>query len=186
MSTKPKRHRIELRLRELLQLFNSLDPSPFVERDLDANAEEFIVGWAREVPKRQELELVIHLAAAPESERAASVEDAVQRYFSARVLAKRREIRELMRRGWRSLAVGLGFLALCLFLGEILVSRFGGTLTTFVAESLTIGGWVAMWRPMEIYLYGWWPLVAERRNFERLSRMAVKLVLPVGGEGGRK
>ena len=29
---------IELRMREIAQLFNSLDPSPFLERDLDANA----------------------------------------------------------------------------------------------------------------------------------------------------
>ena len=35
--------RIQLRLRELAQLFNSMDPSPFLDRDLDADAEEFIV-----------------------------------------------------------------------------------------------------------------------------------------------
>lgn len=34
---------IELRRREIAQLFNLLDPSPFLERDLDANVEEFIV-----------------------------------------------------------------------------------------------------------------------------------------------
>ena len=33
-----------LQLRELPQLFNSMDPSPFLDRDLDADAEEFIVG----------------------------------------------------------------------------------------------------------------------------------------------
>lgn len=39
------RNRIELRLRHVNQLFNSLDPSPFYEQDLDSDAEEFIVGW---------------------------------------------------------------------------------------------------------------------------------------------
>lgn len=38
----PDSQQIELRLRELAQLFNSLDPSPFIERDLDSDAEEFI------------------------------------------------------------------------------------------------------------------------------------------------
>jgi hypothetical protein len=42
------------------QLFNSMDSSPFVERDLDAGAEEFITSWARELPSERELELVIH------------------------------------------------------------------------------------------------------------------------------
>src|SRR4051812_36598729 len=35
--------RMNLKLRELAQLFNSMDPSPFLDRDLDHDAEEFIV-----------------------------------------------------------------------------------------------------------------------------------------------
>ena len=38
---------IEVRVGELKQLFNAMDPSPFREKDLDPSAEEFIVGWAR-------------------------------------------------------------------------------------------------------------------------------------------
>ena len=34
---------IEVRVGELRQLFNAIDPSPFRERDLDPRAEEFIV-----------------------------------------------------------------------------------------------------------------------------------------------
>lgn len=62
---------ITLRLRELTQLFNSMDPSPFVERDLDADAEEFITSWARELPSKRELELVILLAHPPSPDRLA-------------------------------------------------------------------------------------------------------------------
>ncbi|HYF36884.1 MAG TPA: hypothetical protein VD994_16425 [Prosthecobacter sp.] len=39
---------IEVKLTELAQLFNSMDPSPSHERDLDQDAEDFIVSWARE------------------------------------------------------------------------------------------------------------------------------------------
>ena len=39
---------IEIHVSELRQLFNAIDPSPFRERDLDPDAEEFIVDWARE------------------------------------------------------------------------------------------------------------------------------------------
>ena len=56
---------IELKLSNLNQLFNSMDPSPFHERDLDANAEEFIVSWAMEHPRQDELGLVIHLSGDP-------------------------------------------------------------------------------------------------------------------------
>src|ERR1700688_3953403 len=94
---------VMLRLRELSQLFNSLDPSPFIERDLDADAEEFIMSWARELPASRELELVIHLAHNSAPHRINGVEDAVRRYFSTRAEIKRREFSQLMRRGRLSL-----------------------------------------------------------------------------------
>ena len=56
---------IEVRIRELAQLFNSFDPSPFHERDLDRDAEEYIVGWARELPSDASLRIIVHL---PEDE----------------------------------------------------------------------------------------------------------------------
>ena len=43
-------HTISLKLRDVNQLFNSMDPSPFIEKDLDDDAEEFIVTWAQEFP----------------------------------------------------------------------------------------------------------------------------------------
>jgi hypothetical protein len=32
-----------------------------------------------------------------------------------------------------------------------------------------------MWRPMEIFLYEWWPLLRSRRMYENLSRMRVEI-----------
>ena len=166
---------IKLQLRELAQLFNSMDPSPFHDRDLDADAEEFIVSWARELPPSHPFELVIHLASPPPPERAAEVEPAVRHYFAERAAMKQREFRLLMRRGRTSLIVGLLFLIACLLIGELFAKLGHGAGANILKESMTIGGWVAMWRPLEIYLYDWWPLQAERRVLERLSRMCVRL-----------
>src|SRR5260370_14240537 len=44
---------IEVHVGELKQLFNSIDPSPFRNKDLDPKAEEFIVGWAKDCPVTQ-------------------------------------------------------------------------------------------------------------------------------------
>jgi hypothetical protein len=170
--------RIEVRLRELAQLFNSMDPSPFIDRDLDANAEEFIVSWAREHPTGHELELAIHLATPPPPDRAAGVQEAVQHYFKARAQMKRSEFRHLMKVGRQSLTIGLMFLAGCLFLAGLAAKLGAGTAADIVREGLTILGWVAMWRPLQIYLYDWWPLLEEQRLFARLARMHVRLVLP--------
>ena len=68
-----KVHRIELNLREIGQLFNTMDPSPFHEKDLDHDAEEFIVGWAREFPLRESVELVVHLSVLPAGQDAQAI-----------------------------------------------------------------------------------------------------------------
>jgi hypothetical protein len=54
---------IEVRVDELSQLLDTLDPFPFRERDLDKDAEEYIVGWAREFPRDQPISIVIHAPA---------------------------------------------------------------------------------------------------------------------------
>lgn len=170
---------IQLRLRDLAQLFNSMDPSPFRERDLDADAEEHIVEWAQEhVKDHAEFLLEIHLPEPPPPERGAGIEESIQHYFRMRSEAKEREFRQLMRRGRISLIVGLLFLIACFFLGELIAKLGYGTAAELIRESLTIGGWVAMWRPLEIYLYDWWPLRDERHLLERLARMRVRLILP--------
>ena len=170
---------IRLSLRELAQLFNSMDPSPFVERDLDADAEEYITSWAREVPPGRELELAITLAEMADD---TGLEQAVRRYFSSRAAIKRLEFGQLMRRGRVSLGIGSLFLVLCLLLGEFLAKSNPGAVSDIIREGLTIAGWVAMWRPLEIYLYDWWPLFEERRRLDRLARIRVRIVAPDDGQ----
>lgn len=169
---------ITLRLRELTQLFNSMDPSPFVERDLDADAEEFITSWARELPANRDLELVIQLAVPASQDRLAGVEDAVRRYFSTRTTIKRLEFSQLMRRGRLSLSVGIIFLVSCLLLAQLVAQARSGSAANILVEGLTICGWVAMWRPLEVYLYDWWPLLEERRRLDRLAKIRVRIVMP--------
>src|SRR3954452_638106 len=52
---------IEVRVAALPHLFNTIDPTPFKERDLDPRVEEFIVGWAREIPHNKRIALLVHL-----------------------------------------------------------------------------------------------------------------------------
>lgn len=55
----PKCSVIEVHVGELKQLFNAIDPSPFRDKDLDSKAEEFIVGWAKELQREATLALVV-------------------------------------------------------------------------------------------------------------------------------
>jgi len=167
---------IEVKLTELNQLFNSLDPSPFHERDLDHDAEEFIVSWAQEHPRKHDLKLVVHLAKKPADVADARllVADSVAHYFEYRAEMTLREFKRLMREGRASFFIGLLFLGTCQFIATLLLPATGNW-QTVAREGLTIIGWVAMWKPLEIYLYRWWPLLTLRKLYQRLSRMPVEV-----------
>ena len=90
-STAPA-HRIEVRLQELSQLFNSMDPTPFHHKDLDPDAEEFITSWALEHPRDAEFEILIHLAGGnPPADAEAMVREALGNYFTYRAEHARRD-----------------------------------------------------------------------------------------------
>ena len=57
------------------------------------------------------------------------------------------------------------------------VGRAGdSTIYVLARESLVIGGWVAMWRPLEIFLYDWWPLRRRELEFARLAKIRTSVV----------
>ncbi len=168
---------IELRLRELNQLFDSFDPAPFHEKDLDRDAEEFVTSWAREFPAGTPLVFRLHL---PEDQRRfepeRTVQSAVENYFTYRAGLARLEVRRILQLGRTSLAIGALFLAACTVAREFFRAAEPGEWQRIADEGLLILGWVAMWRPLELLLYDWWPLLQRRRTFESLSRMRVEIV----------
>lgn len=171
---------IRLRVREVSQLFDSLDPDPFIERDLDDDAVTYIESWAREIHRHLPLKLVVHIADPKgHSDQQQLLETAVKNYFGHMADLARNEFHEMMRRGRLSLIIGLIVLAVAMvsahFVGEALKAKTWGQLAR---EGIMIGGWVAMWKPLEIFLYDWWPLRRKRRDLERLRDMKVEVVLP--------
>jgi hypothetical protein len=180
----PKSAVIEVHVSELKQLFNSIDPSPFRNRDLDPKAEEFIVSWAKDFGREVQLALVVSLdRSAGLPDEVAVLRDAVHEFFRQRALGQRRRLRELLRVGRTSLVIGLVVLASAVAIGDFFTRLMkGGDLGAILRETLVIGGWVSMWRPLEIFLYDWWPIRNEARLSDRLASMPVRIqYLNAGG-----
>lgn len=167
---------IELKVQKLHQLFNSMDPSPFHERDLDDDAEEFIVSWAREHHRTTPLKLLVHLEQHPEEGDAQKiVTDSMHHFFGYKADLNRRELRQLLREGWISLLIGLVFLFACVLTAQKLTRYAGEDWKDLTKEGLTILGWVAMWHPLEIYLYLWWPRWSLGQVYRKLSVIPVEV-----------
>ncbi|WP_271568215.1 hypothetical protein [Bradyrhizobium sp. CCBAU 11386] len=111
--------------------------------------------------------------------------DAFGHHFADRANATQRDINELFRIGRWSLAIGLAILITCLLFAHVVVGAlFVNPLRRLLEESLLILGWVANWRPLEIFLYDWWPLVRRRDLYRRISKAAIETRAVVQSESG--
>lgn len=165
---------IELRLSSIEQLFHSLDPLPFREGDLAPEVDEYIVECARELPKAGAIVIRVH---APNdvtgSGQRVDVEQAIRSFYAGRAKAEGRVIRDHFGDGRSALVIGLAILATCLLVSWRLAEGVTSPVSRIAQESLVIVGWVAIWRPAEIFLYDWMPLSRRRRLFRRLAAAQV-------------
>ena len=170
-------HQIELRIVQLSELFNSMDPTPFHHRDLDPDAEKFLESWALQFPQGSHFRITVHIEKMPQQDAAPLVAEAIHNHFDDKAVLAQRTLRLLMQEGRTSLLIGAGFLALCLFAADLLSAFVHSTPVGLLKESLLIGGWVAMWRPLQIFLYDWWPIVRKAKIYRNLGRASVHVLL---------
>jgi hypothetical protein len=177
---------IEVHVPEIKRIFNAIDPSPFRDKDIDPAAEDFIVNWAKELPRSAPLALVVHVDAAADDLRdAALLPDAIHEFFKHRAIAFRQRLTMLFRRGRMSLLIGLAFLGVSIVIADLLESQTSASqLSKVLREGVLIGGWVAMWKPIEIFLYDWWPIRADARLADRLAVMPVRIHHVAAEESG--
>jgi hypothetical protein len=62
-----------------------------------------------------------------------------------------------------------------MFLRELAFSLGSGTISHIIGEGMLIIGWVAMWRPLEIFLYEWVPIRRRCRTLAMLSKIPVNI-----------
>lgn len=175
---------IEIRLEDVSQLFETMDPFPSRDRELAREADAYIFDWAHELPRNQPLEITIHLpASAAQSAAVRSLDKSLANFFTYRARIVGRELSDLFRMGRRTLMVGLAVLAACLAIGQTLAALVPDSgVAHFFEEGLIIVGWVALWRPLEIFLYDWWPIAQNRKRYRRLAGASVRVQFYNGAE----
>jgi hypothetical protein len=164
---------VSIHVRDLAQMFNSLDPSPFWDRDLDRDAAEFIEDEFSD--RRWAARWQLHVRAAHTGDAtAADVQAAIERYYERLAVSTRLNIREQMRVGEIALLAGIAVFSICTSLRGIL-QQLLHVLPRALDEGLIILAWVALWRPIEGLGYGWVPLYRKRRLYQRLARIQVSV-----------
>jgi hypothetical protein len=148
---------VSIHVRDLVQMFNSLDPSPFWDRDLDRAAAEFVEGEFSEKRSAGVWHLYVHTHGGAAS--AADLQAAIENYYGRLASSARRALREHL---W----------LLCMAARGIIRGTLGG-LPQVLDQGLIILAWLALWRPAEALGYECVPLYRKRRLFQRLAGIRV-------------
>lgn len=155
-------------------LLDERDPTPVPGKDLNPYVSEFVVSWAKEISTQQEIAIRIHVSEPVAPERARRARGAVRAAFETEIWLAERHLRSMLREGRVSLTVGLTALAVSLAASQVIRAAEG--IMLLVKEGLVVAGWVAMWKPIQLYLYDWWPVRREIRMYRRLAHAQVEFV----------
>jgi hypothetical protein len=168
---------VELAIKRVEQLFNTLDPAPFHEKDMDDDAEEYIFEAVEEISLAKPVRLVIYMP--PESVSPGKqlvVREAIEHYFRYRAEITRRQLHHIFWQGRVSLAIGIAFLFICFGIQRLFDTSLPDTFwSSMLREGLMIGGWVALWKPIQIFLYDWWPIRHRMMTYRKISAMEVDI-----------
>lgn len=163
---------IEIRLNNLAQLYDSLDPAPFHEKSLDRDAEAYLLDCAGEHPAGTSLRLMVH---GPENLRShvTQIANAIHSHFSLAHRQVERRWRGHVRLARIVVVAGLFVLTLSLLLRRLLTELpFPGA--GLISEGLLILGWVALWRPIEQAMFDRFDHRHKTALLESLARIPVE------------
>ena len=161
---------VHVHVHEVAQLYNSLDPSPFWDRDLDRDAAEFIEGEFSDRLGAEHWHLLIHVSASTVEVQA--LQKAVASYYHRLAASARRQLSDHLRRARLGLFAGLALFALFMVARNVARAMIHD-LPAVIDEGLIILAWLSVWRPAEMLAYEWLPLHRRRRLYERLSTVRV-------------
>jgi len=170
---------IEIKLSSVMQLFNSFDPAPFHEKELDSAAEHYIVDTVSDFPKKTLLKILIYLP--PDiaaTERAMKIPAAIHNHFQYKMLVSDRKFRTHFRHGRITLLIGLSFLTIALVARQYVSTLENHIVAQLFADALLIIGWAAMWEPITVLLYELWPIIQMKKTYEKISTLEIE-VLPL-------
>lgn len=170
---------VSIHINNLRQFFNSLDPSPFRERDLDAKAAQFIETYANATNTRDPLIIRIFLDTEISKSEERETVDAVRFYYETERDHAKVDLKSILREGQTSLLVGILIFIVCIAASaSVETTSQSSWWSVTLTQSFTVLAWVALWKPIETVLYRWWPTFSRIRLLSRIAGATVQIVMP--------
>ncbi|MFM6927575.1 MAG: hypothetical protein ACKOX6_03885 [Bdellovibrio sp.] len=168
---------IEIHVKEASQLFDSKDPAPFHERDLDGSFATYLIASAEEHNTRSKpFRIQIDIDETHSTLTEEKIVAAVQGYFKYQIDLKRLEFTRTLRMARLFLVIGLITLLFCLFIARLLRVIESDFIQTTLREGIVIFGWVSLWKPLELFLFDWYPIYDQIRLFRKICKSPMSVV----------
>lgn len=166
---------VSLSVRSVEQIFDVRDPAPFREKDLDDNFARYLLLAIRTHPTAKQVHLDVLTPRLDNPQFTdTDLKNAIRDYFNFEVRSVSQELSLLLSDGRISLLLALAFLITVESIAFALPSD-GGVVFSAAKQGLAIVGWVALWKPVNTFLYEWWPLVKRRKLLNILASARVRL-----------
>ncbi|NUN06922.1 MAG: hypothetical protein HUU57_14315 [Bdellovibrio sp.] len=167
---------IDVRVRTTQQLFDARDPSPFRERDLDDDFVEYLLACVAEHPLKANLKIVLHIEEKPASLDSATINQSIQRYFLYQANLTRGTLRAFLKRAQLFLVIGLATLFICLTIAQTIRKYSSDNLLLILSEGVVIFGWVSLWKPIELMMFDWIPILEKSRILKKISSTEIDTI----------
>ena len=151
-------------------LYSDFDKTaPYIRKDLEEELVHYLLDCAREIGHAN---FVIHFNLDEPIDEGSylRVKESVRTYFSYLKELEGKKMREMLRKSFFLLGIGLAILIL-----SIWVSKITSSVENVLIQStgLTVAAWVSLWESLATFLIQWSPNRKEIKLCDRLSRAQI-------------
>nr|BFD59173.1 hypothetical protein CKG001_12800 [Bdellovibrio sp. CKG001]BFD62550.1 hypothetical protein BdHM001_12310 [Bdellovibrio sp. HM001]BFD67545.1 hypothetical protein HAGR004_25670 [Bdellovibrio sp. HAGR004] len=168
---------IEVRVKDLQQLFDYRDPAPFRQRDLDEEFAKYLESYLDEISPNRPLQIHIHIESATDVVSHDDIKESIHDYFHYQIQLKRGQLSKTYRTAQIFLGIGLVLVAACLTIAHAISTMKPGPVSGAVREGFVIFGWVSLWRPIDLILFDWYPIYDRIRIYRRLASAEMEVTM---------
>ncbi len=156
-------------------LYSDFDKTaPYMRKDLEEELVHYLLDCAREIGNAN---FVIHfnLDKPIDKESNLRVKESIRTYFSYLKELEGRKMRDMLRKSFFLLGIGLTILVLSIWVSKI-ASSVENVLVQIIITGLTVAAWVSLWESLATFLIQWSPNRKEIKLCDRLSRAPISFV----------
>lgn len=168
-------HVIPITLDSIMELTYKHDPHSTEESKLNLVIEEYLIDEVDQVPLNVPVQIELHFNQKHDDDAVRAgkiITNNFKRVLNSELFRKKREMKH-----WRiNLTIGIGFLAVCMFMSQLFNSFGDRPWMEVLKETFSIIGWVALWDPASYFLYGW---REDREKITTAIRLQNAIILAV-------